>query len=65
MLAEKAGTPGLDLQSNVETDLQSTVESYKRRSNSYFGNPLMPPKDLFVNIPNKEKPAMFRTPFYQ
>ena len=32
-------------------DSQSVVESYKRRSNSYFANPLMPPKELFVPVP--------------
>lgn len=68
MLAEKfTMTPGptTDQQSNIEYDLQSTVESYKRRSNSYFRNPLMPPKELFVNIPSKVKPVQSRAPLYQ
>lgn len=65
MLVDKARTPGLDLKSNPESDLQSTVESYKRRSNSYFRNPLVPPKGLFVVVPEQEKPAIYRTPLYQ
>ena len=48
-----------------DTDVMSTVESYKRRSNSYFRNPLMPPKEVFVNIPEAHKPAINRTPLYK
>ena len=65
MLADKTSTPGPDMQQTPESDLQSTVESYKRRSNSYFGNPLMPPKELFVPVPDKERLTPHRTPFYQ
>lgn len=66
MLAEKAATPHPELlSSHQEFDLQSTVESYKRRSNSTLRNPLLPPKDLLVGIPDQEKPMASRTPFYK
>ena len=68
MLADKATTPIPQQYSSTNQDnmdLESTVESYKRRSNSCFRNPLMPPKELLINIPENEKPAIARTPFYQ
>ena len=50
---------------NNTKDSQSVIESYKRRSNSYFANPLQPPKELFVPIPSQVKPIAHRTPFYR
>ena len=46
-------------------DSQSVIESYKRRSNTYFANPQQPPKELFVPIPSQVKPMPHRTPFYR
>ena len=51
--------------SNNTIEVQSNVDSYKRRSNSYFRNPLMPPKELLVSVPDRDKPAAYRTPFYR
>ena len=51
--------------SNSAIEVQSNVDSYKRRSNSYFRNPLMPPKELLVNVPERDRPAAYRTPFYR
>ena len=66
MIADKAATPCPELSeaNNMEFDLASTVESYKRRTNSYFRNPLVSPKEMLVNVPEKEKMAATRTPFY-
>ena len=50
---------------NDPTDVLSTVESYKQRKNSYVRNPLAPPKEIFVNIPQREKIAEQRTPLYR
>lgn len=52
-------------QKKAAEDQISTVESYKRRSNSYFENPMLPPKELFVPVPQQVKPAPHRTPFYR
>ena len=41
-------------------DAQSTVESYKGRSKSYFRNPLSPPAEALVPVPDAAKPAMYR-----
>ena len=51
----------------MQEDMKSnaTVESYKMRSNSHFRNPLLPPKELLVNIPERERPSPNRTPFYR
>ena len=55
------------LDAAMAEDLQShaTVESYKMRTGSYFRNPLSPPKDIFVSIPEREKAAANRMPLYQ
>lgn len=41
-------------------DAQSTVESYKGRSKSYFRNPLSPPAEALVPVPDAVKPAIYR-----
>ena len=66
MLADKAIASAQDLNTGANTvEVQSNTTSYKRRSNSYFSNPLSPPNKLYVNVPEFEKPASYRTPFYR
>lgn len=55
----------LQRQQQQATDAESTVESYKVRSKSYFRNPLSPPRDALVNVPDNLKPAIYRQPLYQ
>ena len=66
MVADKALASAKNLDTGANpVEVQSTTESYKRRSNSFFRNPLSPPKELLVNIPDREKPVAYRTPFYR
>jgi hypothetical protein len=47
-------------------DAESTLESYKKRSDSTINNPLRKQKEVFVNIPEHLKDnAAVHTPFYQ
>ena len=43
---------------------ESRCDSYKKRSKSNFRNPLLPPKENLVSIPDFEKGGAFRTPYY-
>ena len=72
MLADKMGGLGSAKNSreglDLEEDANSTVESYKRRYNSHKRNPLLPPKELLVNIPPKHPAQLHqsvgRKPYY-
>ena len=51
-------------QDDGNVDTMSTVTSYKYRSKDYNRNPLSPPREIFVNIPDQPKPSVLRKPFY-
>ena len=52
---ESVRSAGKEILVASNDDVQSTVESYKKRYNSHMRNPLIPaaPSDLIVGIPPK------------
>ena len=52
------------VQDQMSTTSSAALESYKKRSKSYF-NPLDQHKDYTVNIPDQIKISPQRTPFYR
>ena len=53
----------LTLEAAIDGEIKDT-ESYKKRSVSNFRNPLLPPKENLVSIPDFDKGQLIRKPFY-